>query len=110
MTPHQRRVRELEASRRLQRDLQHLIDSHSGTIPAESVAEAFERSGSLLPAGSKLLVNLERFAQGLRGRSAGYVGEEQMRRVVAHLRQRSDTKSQVGAGIEARDARLRQKR
>ena len=33
MTPHQRRMRELEASRWLQCDLQALINSHPGTVP-----------------------------------------------------------------------------
>ena len=55
MTPHQRRMRELEASRRLQTELQDLIDAHPGTVPSVAVAEAFERCGSLLPAESDLL-------------------------------------------------------
>jgi hypothetical protein len=39
MTPHQRRMRELEASRRLQNDLRALIDVHPGTVPSVAVAE-----------------------------------------------------------------------
>ena len=47
-SPHQRRMRELEASRRLQSDLQGLIDAHPGAVPSVAAAEAFERCGSLL--------------------------------------------------------------
>lgn len=107
MTPDQRRVRELEASCRLQSDLQGLVESHPGTIPSVAVAEAFERCGSLLPPESDLLRQLQRLSQGLRSRSAAHIGEESIRRVIRTLRQRSD---KVGSGIEARDAKLRQKR
>ena len=107
MTPHQRRMRELEASRRLQSDLRGLIDSHPGTVRSADVAEAFERCASLLPPESDLLHQLGRLAQGLRSRSAAHIGEESIRRVMSTLRQRSDT---IGRGIETRDARLRQKR
>jgi hypothetical protein len=106
-TPHQRRVRELEASRRLQAELQGLIDSHSGTIPSVVVAEAFERAGGRLPEGSEERLKFDDLARGLRSRSARYLGEDTLRRVIRTLRQRSDV---IGAGIEARDARLRQKR
>ena len=107
MTPHQRRMRELEASRRLQSDLQGLIDSHPGTVPSVAVAEAFERCGSLLPPESELLGQLARLSQGLRSRSAAHIGEESIRRVIGTLRERSD---KLGRMIEARDAKLRQKR
>jgi hypothetical protein len=100
-------MRELDASRRLQSDLQDLIDSHPGTVPSVAVAEAFERCGSLLPEESDLLGQLERLSQGLRSRSAAHIGEDSLRRVVRALRQRSD---KIGSGIEARDAKLRQKR
>jgi hypothetical protein len=69
MTPHQRRMRELEASRRLQRDLQGPIDLHPGTVPSVAVAEAFERCGSLLPPESDLLRQLASLSQGLTSRS-----------------------------------------
>ena len=107
MTPHQRRMRELEASRRLQSDLQGLIDSHPGTVPSVAVAEAFERCGSLLPPESDLLGQLARLSQGLRSRSAAHIGEESLRRVIRTLRARSD---QIGRRIETRDAKLGQKR
>jgi hypothetical protein len=107
MTPHERRLRELEASRRLQDALQALIDEHAGTIPTARVAEAFERAGSLLPQNSELLRELARFAEALRGRTAGHVSEESLRRVTSSLRQRSDKE---GTGIERRDARLRRRR
>jgi hypothetical protein len=107
MTPHQRRMRELEASRRLQSDLQGLIESHPGTVPSVAVAEAFERCGSLLPPESDLQRQLQRLSAGLRSRPAAHIGEESIRRVISTLRQRSDT---IGSGIEARDAKLRQKR
>jgi hypothetical protein len=107
MTPHERRLRELEASRRLQSDLQGLIDSHPGTVPSVAVAEAFERCGSLLPPESDLLRELARLSQGLRSRSAAYIGEEAIRRVIGSLRERSD---KIGRRTETRDAKLRQKR
>ena len=107
MTPHQRRMRELEASRRLQGELQGLIESHPGTVPSLAVAEAFERCGSLLPAESDLQRQLQRLSEGLRSRSAAYISEESIRRVMSTLRQRSD---KVGQAIETRDERLRQKR
>jgi hypothetical protein len=107
MTPHQRRVRELDASRRLQSDLRGLIDSHRGTVPSVAVAEAFERCGSALPPESDLLRQLGRLSQGLRSRSAAHIGEESIRRVIRTLRERSD---RLGSRIETRDAKLRQKR
>ena len=100
-------MRELEASRRLQSDLQGLIESHPGTVPSVAVAEAFERCGSLLPPESDLLRQLQRLSEGLRSRSAAHIGEESIRRVISTLRQRSD---KIGSGIEARDVKLRQKR
>ena len=106
MTPHERRMRELEASRRLQSDLRGLIDSHPGTVRSADVAEAFERA-SLRPPESDLLHQLGRLAQGLRSRSAAYIGEEAIRRVIGSLRERSD---KIGRRTETRDAKLRQKR
>jgi hypothetical protein len=107
MTPHQRRMRELEASRRLQSDLRGLIDSNPGAVPSVAVAEAFERCGSVLPPESDLLRQLARLSQGLRSRSAAHISEESIRRVIGILRERSD---QIGRRIETRDAKLRQKR
>ena len=100
-------MRELQASRRLQSDLQDLIDRHPGAVPSMAVAEAFERCGSRLPAESDLLRQLARLSQGLRSRSAAHVGEESIRRVIGSLRGRSD---KIGSRIENRDAKLRQKR
>jgi hypothetical protein len=107
MTPHQRRLRELEVSRRLQSDLRALIDSHPGAVPTVAVAEAFERGGSLLPPESDLTRQLARLSQGLRSRSAAHIAEESIRRVIGTLRDRSD---KIGSRIETRDAKLRQKR
>ena len=107
MTPHERRMRELEASRRLQSDLRRLLDSHPGAVPSVAVAEAFDRCGSLLPAESDLPRQLARLSQGLRSRSAAHIGEESIRRVIATLRDRSD---KLGSRIETRDAKLRRKR
>ena len=100
-------MRELEASRRLQGELQGLIESHPGTVPSLAVAEAFDRCGSVLPRESELRPQLERLSEGLKSRSAAHIGEESIRRVISTLRQRSD---KIGRGIETRDARLRQKR
>jgi hypothetical protein len=100
-------MRELEASRRLQNDLQGLIDSHPGTVTSVAVAEAFDRCGSLLPPESDLLGHLAHLSQGLRSRSAAYIAEESIRRVIGTLRDRSD---KIGNRIETRDAKLRQKR
>jgi hypothetical protein len=100
-------MRELEASRRLQSDLQGLIDSHPGAVPSAAVAEAFERCGSLLPTESELLRQLEWLSQGLRNRSAAHIGEESIRRVLRTLRDRSD---KIATRIDTRDAKLRQKR
>jgi hypothetical protein len=100
-------MRELEASRRLQSDLQDLLDSHPGTVPTVAVAEAFDRCGSLLPPESDSLRQLARLSQGLRSRSAAHIGEEAIRRVIGNLRERSD---KLGSRIETRDAKLRQKR
>jgi hypothetical protein len=99
-------MRELEASRRLQIDLQGLIDSHPGTVPTVAVAEAFERCGSLLPPESDLVRQLAQLAQGLRNRSAAHIGEESIRRVIRTMRERSD---KLGSRIETRDAKLKQK-
>jgi hypothetical protein len=105
MTPHQRRQRELEATRRLTADLEALLGS--GPIPATEIAAAFEDATSALPAGSKLIGQLEQLAAQLRSRSAQHVGESAVRNIVARLRQRAD---KIGAGIEARDAKLRARR
>lgn len=100
-------MRELEASRRLQDDLQRLIDAHRGTVPSAAAAEAFERAGSQLPEGSELLRKLHSLAQGLRDRPARYIGEDSVRRVIGNLRRQSDL---LGAGIEGRDRKLRERR
>jgi hypothetical protein len=100
-------MRELEASRRLQSDLQGLIDSHPGAVPSQAVAQAFERCGTLLPPESELLRQFASLAHGLRNRSAAHIGEDAVRRVVGTLRARSDT---IGNRIENRDAKLREKR
>jgi hypothetical protein len=107
MTPHQRRTRGLETPRRLQSDLRGLIDSHPGSVPSVPVGEAFERCLSSLPPESGLLGQLARLSQGLRSRSAAYIGEESIRRVIGSLRERSN---KIGSRIQTRDAKQRQKR
>jgi hypothetical protein len=106
-TPHQRRLRELEASRRLQRILQELVEKHPGAVPSVVVADAFECCGSLLPQESELLQQFQLLSEGLRSRSASHIGEDSLRRVITALRDRSD---KVASRVEARDLKLRRKR
>jgi hypothetical protein len=106
VTPHERRVRELQATRRLIADLEALIHSSRGAIPKRAVVAAFEQHTSLLPPNSKLLGQLQGLARKLRDDSATHIAESRLRHVAAHLQQRADD---FGVQVEARDARLKAK-
>lgn len=102
MTPHQRRVRELAALRRVIAECEaHLKAS---TIPAEALATTFEQHTSALPVESQLKAQLEGLAWALRRGSATVIAESRVRRVVVQLRQKADD---LGRWTEARDAKLR---
>ena len=106
LTPHQRRLRELESLRGLISDLEQLAGSSAvGTVPAAEVAAMFERRSSLLPAQSELLGQLERLAAALR-RGPARTRVEALRQIVRKLRLQAD---EFAAVLEARDARMRQK-
>src|SRR5207237_7539448 len=67
MTPHARRMRELEAMRGLVAELEALVrSSNVGTVPAREVADAFERHTTRLPPDSKVLAQLQDVASRLR--------------------------------------------
>jgi len=104
LTPHQRRVREAEALRRLVADLDALWQgSNVGTVPAGEVADAFERATSALPAESKLLAQLERLAAMLRS-GPKRTRVEAIRQITRKLRLQAD---EFGAVVEARNEKLR---
>jgi hypothetical protein len=105
-TPHQRRLRELEALRGLISDLDALWKSSAvGTVPAVQVAEVFERHTASLPTGSQLSDQLRRLATMLR-QGPARTRNEAIRQIVRKLRLQADEFAQV---LEARDARLREK-
>jgi hypothetical protein len=99
-------MRELEARRRVIADLEALVHSSTGTVPAAAVATAFERGISLLPPNSKLLPTFEGLARRLRGEGSGRIAESGLRQIVARMRREAD---EVGRWVEARDAKLRAK-
>lgn len=105
-TPHGRRVLELEARRRVVADLEALIHSSPGSVPATAVLAAIEHGASLLPPGSKLLTTFEGLAARLRREGSGRIAESGLRQVAARLRREAD---ELGRLIEARDAKLREK-
>jgi hypothetical protein len=106
MTPHQRRMRELEAMRGLISDLNALWESTSvGTVPATEVAVVFERHASSLPTGSKVLEQFERLASMLR-QGPARTRAEGLRQITRKLQRQADEFAQV---VEARDAKLRGK-
>src|SRR5436190_12798590 len=105
-TPHERRVRENEARRRVVADLEALIRSSSGTVPAADVLAAFERASSSLPPDSRLLATFNGLAERLRRQGSGRIAESGLRQVVARLRREADD---LGRQLEARDAQLRAK-
>jgi hypothetical protein len=106
-TPHQRRMRELEALRALVVDLDALWRSSAvGTVPATQVADAFERHTSSLPPESKLLDQFRRLASMLR-QGPTRTRVEGIRQIVRKLQLQADEFAHV---VEARDAKLRDKR
>jgi hypothetical protein len=104
VTPHQRRMAELEATRALVADLEAIVKSSTvGTIPAPDLADVFERHMSGLPEGSQVRGQFERIASGLRKGSAR-TRVEGIRQIAGKLRRNADT---LARQVEARDARLR---
>ncbi|MEA2330210.1 MAG: hypothetical protein QOH58_348 [Thermoleophilaceae bacterium] len=104
MTPHQRRIRELEALRRVIADCEAHISASS--IPTEALATTFETHTSALPEESQLKKQLEGLAKALRRDSATVVAQSRLRRVLMQLRQKADD---LGRWVEARDAKLGQR-
>jgi hypothetical protein len=105
-TPHERRVRELEARRRVVADLDALIRSSPGSVPATAVLAVIEQGSSMLPRESKLLATFEGLAARLRREGSGRIAESGLRQVAARLRREAD---ELGRVIDARDARLQEK-
>jgi hypothetical protein len=106
-TPHQRRLRELEALRGLVADLDALWRGSSvGTVRATEVADAFEHHMSSLPPGSKLPEQLGRLAAMLR-QGPTRTRVEAIRQITRKLQLQADEFAHV---IEARDSKLRDKR
>jgi hypothetical protein len=106
-TPHQRRLLELEALRGLVADLDALWRSSTvGTVPATQVADAFEQHTSSLPPESKLLEQFRRLASMLRN-GPTRTRAEAIRQIVRKLQLQADEFAHV---VEARDAKLRDKR
>jgi hypothetical protein len=106
MTPHERRVRELEAMRGLVADLDEFVKTTTvGTVPAIDVADAFERHTTRLPPESKLLTQFKDLAGRLRhGPTRTRV--EGIRQIARKMRLRADDFAHV---VEAREAKLRGK-
>ena len=105
-TPHQRRLRELEALRGLVADLDALWKSSAvGTVPAAEVAEVFERHMTGLPPESKLADQLGRLAAMLR-QGPARTRNEAIRQIVRKLQLQADEFAQV---MDERDAKLRGK-
>lgn len=105
-TPHERRVRENEARRRVVSDLESLIRSSPGAVPARDVLASFERAAASLPEDSKLLATFNGLAERLRRQGSGRIAESGLRQVVSRLRREAD---ELGRQLEARDAQLRAK-
>jgi hypothetical protein len=105
-TPHERRVLENAARRRVVSELESLIRSSKGTVPAAEVLATFERASSSLPADSKLLAAFDGLSERLRRQGSGRIAESGLRQVVARLRREADD---LGRQLEARDAQLRAK-
>ena len=106
MTPHERRMRELEAMRGLVADLDAFVKSSTvGTVPATDVAAAFERHTGRLPPESKILAQLQDVAARLR-KGPARTRVEGIRQISMKLRIKADEFAHI---IEARDAKLRQR-
>ena len=106
MTPHERRMRELEAMRGVISDLNALWQSTSvGTVPATEVAEVFEQHTSSIPTGSKVREQFERLASMIR-QGPSRTRAEGIRQITRKLQLQVDEFAEV---VEARDAKLRGK-
>jgi hypothetical protein len=105
-TPHERRVRENEARRRVVGELEGLIRSSPGAVPAAQVLAVFEHASASLPDDSKVKAAFEGLAARLRKQGSGRIAESGLRQVVARLRREADD---LGRQLEARDAQLRAK-
>jgi hypothetical protein len=106
VTPHERRVRELEALRGLIADCERHIAA-GGDIATVAVAESFERRTAALPEDSQFKGPLERLATKLRHDASPVIAESRLRGVVASLRPRADD---LGKWVERREAKLRDRR
>jgi hypothetical protein len=107
ITPHQRRVRELEALRRLIAAFELQLEATPGSIPKANIADALEQHMSLLPEGSNLKRLFDGLARQVRQAPGSVIAESNLRAVLVRLRQHRD---RFGAYVEARDAKLRSKR
>lgn len=104
MTPHERRMLELEAMRGLVADLDGFVESTNvGTVPAIDVAAAFERHATPLPAESKVRAQFEDLGARLR-QGPTRTRVEGIRQISRKLRLKADEFADV---VEARDAKLR---
>jgi hypothetical protein len=104
VTPHERRMRELEAMRGLIADLDaFVLSSKVGTVPATDVAAAFERHTARLPADSKVLAQFQDLASRLR-KGPTRTRVEGIRQISMKLRIKTDQFAQI---VEARDEKLR---
>jgi hypothetical protein len=104
VTPHERRMRELEAIRRVVAECEPHVSS--GTVPTDEVARIFEQAGSQLPGNSKLHAQFSGLARRLRQDPSGVIVGSKLRGVIARLRRQAD---QIGRYLEARDAKLRER-
>jgi hypothetical protein len=105
-TPHQRRLRELEALRLIVADLDRFVATTTvGTVPREDVAAAFEQHTANLPEDSALLSQLGRLAVMIR-QGPARTRVEGLRQISRRLRLKAD---EFAAVVEARDAQLRGK-
>lgn len=103
-TPHQRRMRELEAMRALVAELDGLVATTTvGTVPAGTVADAFVRHTAQLPQDSQVRKQFEDVAARLR-KGPVRTRVEGIRQIARKLRLNADQFAHV---VEARDARLR---
>jgi hypothetical protein len=106
VTPHERRMRELEAMRGLVADLDGFVNSSTvGTVPATEVADAFARHATSMPADSKVRAQFQDLAVRLR-KGPTRTRVEGIRQISRKLRLKADEFAHV---VEARDAKLRPK-
>jgi hypothetical protein len=104
VTPHKRRMLEIEAMRGLVADLEALVTSSNvGTVPATEVADAFQRHTSNLPPESKVLAQFQDLASRLR-HGPVRTRTEGIRQIALKLRIKAEEFARV---VEARDAKLK---